>query len=183
MNKENIKEKNDKLNSKSMNAKKSKLKKIINIIEYTIIFLIILVNAILIIKSVKNPEKTPDLFGKKAFIIVSGSMIPTIDIGDVALIQDASTANVGDIIAFRKDTTVIVHRVINQMDVNGNVMYQTKGDNNNVPDLELVSTLNMEGVYFNKIPWIGNVLMFLYNNLTYVVVVVILVIIVKYFFD
>ena len=69
MNKENIKEKNDKLNSKSMNAKKSKFKKIINIIEYTIIFLIILVNAILIIKSVKNPEKTPDLFGKKAFII------------------------------------------------------------------------------------------------------------------
>lgn len=183
MDKEKLNEKKDKLKFKSAKTEKSKIKKVINIIEYTIIFLIILANAILIIKSVNNPNKTPDLFGKKAFIIVSGSMIPTIQVGDVVLIQNSTTANEGEIIAFRKDTTVIVHRVIKKMNGNGNVMYQTKGDNNNIPDLELVSTQNMEGVYFNKIPWIGNVLMFLYNNLTYVVVVVILVIIVKYFFD
>lgn len=183
MDKENVKEKNDKSNSKNIKTRKSKLKKVINIIEYTIIFLIILVNAILILKSVNNPNKTPDLFGKKAFIIVSGSMIPTIEIGDVVIIEDVNKANVGDIIAFRRESTVIVHRVINEMNVHGETMYQTQGDNNNIADLELVDTENIEGVYINKIPWLGNILMFLYNNLAFVVVVIILILIVKYFFD
>lgn len=175
--------KNDNVNSMPENTKKTKLKKIINIIEYTIILLIISVNAILVIKSVKNPNKTPDLFGKKAFIIVSGSMIPTIQIGDVVVIQDSNSANTGEIIAFRRDTNVIVHRVIKEMNVNGKTMYQTQGDNNNTADLELVDMQNIEGVYITKIPWIGNVLMFVYNNLAFVVVVIVLILIVKYFFD
>ena len=177
------KDKNDNINSMPKNIKKTKLRKIINIIEYTIILLIIFVNAILVIKSVKNPNKTPDLFGKKAFIIVSGSMIPTIQIGDVVVIQDSNKASTGEIIAFRRDTNVIVHRVIKEMDVNGKTMYQTQGDNNNTADLELVDMQNIEGVYITKIPWIGNVLMFLYNNLAFVVVVIVLILIVKYFFD
>jgi len=181
--KNNIKEKSDKLNSSVGKPSKTKFKKIINIIEYTIIFLIILVNAILIVKSVNNPNKTPDLFGKKAFIIVSGSMIPTIEIGDVVIIQDANKASVGEIIAFRRDSTVIVHRVIKEMNVNRKIMYQTQGDNNNMADLELVDMQNIEGVYTGKIPWVGNILMFLYNNLAFVVVVIILILIVKYFFD
>lgn len=163
--------------------KKTKLKKVINIIEYIVIFVIIFVNAILIIKSVNNPNKTPDLFGKKAFIIVSGSMIPTIEIGDIVVIDNTTNVKVGDIIAFRRNTNVIVHRIINEMNVNGKTMYQTQGDNNNIADLELVETKNIEGVYINKIPWIGKALMFLYNNLAIVVIIIVLLLIVRYFFD
>lgn len=163
--------------------KKTKLKKAINIIEYLVIFIIIFVNALFIVKSIKNPNKTPDLQGKKAFIIVSGSMIPTINIGDVVIIHDTNQIQVNDIIAFRKDSMVIVHRVIKEMNVSGQVMYQTKGDNNNIADLELVDISTVEGVYSFKIPFIGKILLFLYENLAIIVVTIMLILIIKYFFE
>lgn len=166
--------KNDKVNNK-------KFKKIKNIIEYILIFMVIFVNAALIMKSAKNPDKTPDLFGKKAFVIVSGSMIPEIQIGDVVIINDTTNVKINDIIAFRKGSTVVVHRVVDEMVIGGEVMYQTKGDNNNMPDVELVKISNIEGVYSAKIPFIGKALMFLYNNLTIVIIVIVVILILKNF--
>ncbi len=163
--------------------KKSILKKVISIIEYIIIFIVILANAIMIFKSVRNPNKTPSLFGKKAFVIVSGSMIPEIHIGDIVITNDRNYANIGDIIAFRKDTTVIVHRIVKEMNIDSEIMYQTKGDNNNVEDLDLVRRDTIEGVCIGKIPYIGSLLMWLYNNLAIVIVALILIIIIKYFFS
>lgn len=173
----------EKHKQKSDNKKKTNVKKIINIIEYIVIFIIIFVNALFIVKSIKNPNKTPDLQGKKAFIIVSGSMIPTINIGDVVIIQDTDKIQVNDIIAFRKESIVIVHRVIKEMNVNGKVMYQTKGDNNNIADLELVDINTVEGVYKFKVPFIGKILLFLYDNLAIIVVTIMLILIIKYFFE
>ena len=140
-------------------------------------------NVVLIFESVSNPNKTPSIFGKKAFVIVSGSMIPEIQIGDIVIIKDDNNVKIGDIIAFRRDSTVIVHRIINELNVNGDVMYQTKGDNNNIADTELVGINTIEGKYISKIPIIGKALMFLYNNLSIVIVVLIIVLIVKYFFS
>ena len=152
---------------------KKRLKKIINITEYIIVFLVILFNAILIFKSVYNPNKTPSLFRKKAFIIISGSMIPEINIGDIVLVNETDNAEQGNIIAFRRDSTVIVHRIVKEMNINGETMFQTKGDNNNIEDKELVRKSTIEGVYFGKIPFIGKVLMWLYNHLTIVIIVLV----------
>ena len=133
---ENDKNKIDTEN-KSKNTKSNKkktIKKVMNIIEYIVIFLVISVNAILIFKSMTNPGKSPSIFGKKAFVIISGSMIPHIQIGDVVLVSETNNVAVGDVIAFRRDSSVIVHRIVKEMNINGEVMYQTKGDNNNVED-------------------------------------------------
>ena len=61
------------MRKESVKKGKSKAGKIISIIEYVVIFLIIFLNIILVYKTIHNPNKTPDLFGKKAFIIISGS--------------------------------------------------------------------------------------------------------------
>ena len=117
-----------------------------------------------------NPNKTPNLFGKKAFIIISGSMIPEIQIGDVVIVNDT------------RDSTVIVHRIVKEMNINGEVMYQTKGDNNNVEDKELAPKSTVEGVMIGKIPAIGKVLMWLYNHLSIVIVVLIAILILRFIF-
>lgn len=179
--KENMKENTNKIKSGNKNEKKSKFKRIMNIIEYIVIFLVIFVNTMLIIKSTNDPNKTPDLFGKKAFIIVSGSMIPTIQIGDIVFVDANEQVETGNIIAFRRNTSVIVHRVIKSIDLEGNAMFQTKGDNNNAADLELVTTDKVEGVYQFKIPYIGKLLMFLYNNLAIVIVIVVVILLIKNF--
>lgn len=136
----------------------------------------------MVFESINNPNKTPSLFGRKAFVIISGSMIPEIQIGDVVLIKDTDYFKIGDIIAFRRDSSVIVHRIAREMEVNGKLMYQTKGDNNNVADSELVDISTIEGVYYGKIPFIGKILMWLYNNLSMVIVVIIIILIIKYYF-
>lgn len=172
----------DKVENKSdvKNNRKKLIKKVVNIIEYTIIFTVILVNAILIFESVHHPNKTPSIFGKKAFVIVSGSMIPEIQIGDVVLINSTDDVKINDVIAFRRDSSVIVHRIIKEMNVKGTVMYQTKGDNNNVADSELVSKSDIEGIMFGKIPFVGRIIMWLYNNLPIVFIFVIGGIIIRY---
>ena len=108
-------------------------------------------------------------------------MIPKIQIGDVVIINETNDVKVDDIIAFRRDSTVIVHRIIKQMEVNGKIMFQTKGDNNNVADSELVEIETLEGKYVGKIPYIGKFLMLLYNNLTLVIVAAIFILIIKYY--
>ncbi|MBR1654162.1 MAG: signal peptidase I [Clostridia bacterium] len=177
----NNEEKVNNNNKKENSVTKKKYKKVKNIIEYIIIFLVIFVNAFLIFQSVRNPSKTPSVAGKKAFVIISGSMIPKIQIGDVVIINETNDVKVDDIIAFRRDSTVIVHRIIKQMEVNGKIMFQTKGDNNNVADSELVEIETLEGKYVGKIPYIGKFLMLLYNNLTLVIVAAIFILIIKYY--
>lgn len=172
---------NSQKNNEKNVEKKSTIKIVKNIIEYIIIFVIILVNAILVIKSINNPNKTPDIFGKKAFVIISGSMIPKIQVGDIVIVNNTNNAKINDIIAFKRGSTVIVHRIIKEMDVSGKLMYQTKGDNNNIPDTELVDISEIEGVYIGKIPFIGKILMFMYNNLSIIVVLIVVILIIKYF--
>ena len=171
---------NKEINEKKQDKKKTS-RKVKNIIEYIIIFLVILVNAVMIYKSTNNPNKTPSLFGKKAFVIISGSMIPEIQIGDIVLIKDTTDVKVGDVIAFRMDSSVIVHRIIKEMTVNDNIMYQTKGDNNNAPDIDLVDVPSIEGLCIGKVPFIGNILIWLYHNLAIVVVIIVLILIIKYY--
>lgn len=163
------------------NSPKSTFKKIINIIEYSIIFIVVFCNGFLIGRAFKNPNKTPDLFGEKAYIIVSGSMIPTIQIGDVVLVHSTEDANIGDVIAFKRQSKIIVHRVVDEKKINGKTMYQTKGDNNNIADLELVDKHDIEGVQNGKIPYIGNIIIFLYEHLAIVVVVLVLIMLIRLF--
>ena len=59
------------------------------------------------------------------------------------------------------------------------VMYQTKGDNNNICDAELVDISDIEGIYAGKVPYIGNILIMLYNNLAIVVVIVVVILIIR----
>jgi signal peptidase len=164
------------LNKKS-NAKKSNKKHIIKIIQYIIVFMMIIACGLFIYKNAGNPEKTPSVFGRKAFIIVSGSMIPEINVGDVVITNSNENIEVGKIIAYKRDSTIIVHRVVGMIKVNDGIMYQTKGDKNNVEDKELVSKDQVEGIVVMKIPYIGRVLMWLYNHLAWIIVMLITLII------
>lgn len=168
------------MRKESVKKGKSKAGKIISIIEYVVIFLIIFVNIILVYKTIHNPNKTPDLFGKKAFIIISGSMIPTINIGDIVLINNSTDVHKDNIIAFREDGVVIVHRIIDEVVSNEGIVYQTKGDNNNAADINLVEVSNIEGVYKGKIPYVGKVVLYLYNNLWIVAILIIVFILFRY---
>ena len=129
-----------------------------------IIFLpILIINLILIIKSYINPNVAPNVFGYKPFIVLSGSMEPTIMTGDIAIIKscEIDELKVGDIVAFKSGTSVITHRIVEIKEKDGQKEFITKGDNNNTEDRYPVEASKIEGIYINRIAKLGNVAMFL----------------------
>jgi len=107
------------------------LKKIIEIVLniLIIITIILVIYALIQIKVLKKDYI--NLFNFTAFEVITGSMSPTIEIGDMVVVEiDKSQINVGDIIVFKEQNSIITHRVTEIKDKN----IITKGDANNAKD-------------------------------------------------
>ena len=95
--------------------------RIISAILYMILIPIIIFNFTLIIKSFIDPNEIPDFFGYKSFVIVSGSMEPTIMTGDAILVKEVSEDEIktNDIISFSQEGTIVTHRITEMIEENG----------------------------------------------------------------
>ncbi|BEP18297.1 hypothetical protein PYJP_16490 [Pyrofollis japonicus] len=89
-------------------------------------------------------------------IILSGSMKPSIDVGDIVVVKPVSRINIGSIVAYKASNRIVVHRVIN-ISIDKLI---TKGDANNAPDPP-ISRSQVLGVVNVKIPLIGKPLIVL----------------------
>ena len=88
----------------------------------------------------------------------STSMEPNISKGDAVIIKKIdgkSPVNKGQIIAYKKDNVIIIHRVVNLKKVNNKTVYITKGDANNANDSSTVSRKSIIGVVNAKVPIIA----------------------------
>ena len=96
------------------------------------------------------------LFGIQTFHVVSGSMVPTIPIGSMIVVNtNDRSPEVGVIITYLVGTeTTIVHRVIGK--VNG--CYILKGDHNPLADPSPVEPEQVTGTCMFHIPVIGSLL-------------------------
>ena len=118
-----------------------KIFKIISIIIKTIIG-IALAAFILVVCMQRFSDNKLSLFNFRLFSVVSQSMVPAYDIGDVLVAkeQDPSTIKEGDIVSYLGTTgsfanKVVTHRVVNvEKREDGKYYYRTKGDANLVED-------------------------------------------------
>ena len=162
-----------------MKEVKENVKYIIIKILYIIIIPIVIYDMILIAQSIINPYRTPSFFGIKTFNIVSGSMKPVIDINDIVIVKevvDESELKPGNIISFRLNNEIITHRILKIEKENDRNIYITKGDNNEVEDVEKLEFGQIEGKQIGIIPKIGMVLNFLKNKIVFAVILVILIV-------
>ena len=95
-------------------------------------------------------------------VILTGSMEPGINPGDVTLIerftkeQQVYALKEGDVIEFQRDDIVIVHRIQEVLtDEAGNISFCTKGDNNPEADVRIVKASEVRGMYKGVVPWVG----------------------------
>jgi len=97
------------------------------------------------------------LLGIRPTTVISGSMSPTMDVGDMAIVRDVSPDSItpGSIIQFWQNGEMIVHRVVNVSGSGQNRQFVTKGDANAEPDLALVSSSDVKGEVVMNIPKIG----------------------------
>lgn len=129
--------------------------------------------------NVKSGNYNSPLFN--GYVIVSQSMVPTININDAILVkrENNDQYDVGDVISFYsteydKDGIVVTHRIVNKNTIRTNdSTYTTKGDNNPVPDRRGVSTSNIYGKVFLVIPKLGYIQSFLSNPLHFALCILI----------
>ena len=90
------------------------------------------------------------LFSYQPIAILSNSMNPTFQRGDIVIYKKEDKIVPGDIIVFQYQNQIIVHRVIYI-----NEYYITKGDANNTVDYIKVQKEDIKGVYQFSIQYLG----------------------------
>lgn len=97
------------------------------------------------------------LLGFYPSIISSGSMRPTMEVGDIAIVVsvDPAKIQVGDVIQFWNAEEMILHRVIDIREEGDNRFFQTKGDDNPEPDIDPVLSSQIRGRLIATLPKLG----------------------------
>ena len=149
-----------------MKEKNGLLQKIVGAvgIALCVVFVpLLLINVTLIVKSYTSPDKVPDFLGYKPFIVLSGSMEPSIMTGDMVFVKetDPDSLKVGDVIAYKSGSAVVTHRIVEVKSENGETRYVTQGDANNAADQGLVKPADVEGIYQRRVAGAGNLAMFM----------------------
>lgn len=158
-------------NFKSNNSFLSKLKYLLCFVAKSLMYVIgllfvfiVLLFLIYFVDTIHNKKsnngKSP-LFA--AFIIVSPSMVPNINVNDAVVIFRINPKNLkkGDIITFSSSDPnysglTVTHRIIGkELTDSGRYVFRTKGDNNNAEDPALVDESKVFGKVFFRIPKLG----------------------------
>lgn len=102
-------------------------------------------------------------FGNQALIVRSGSMTPTIGVGDIVAVRSTGDYQKGDVIAFRSEknsNTIITHRITGVETGPDGTFYKTKGDANEEEDNWSVARENVLGESFITVPGAGKIMAF-----------------------
>ena len=101
--------------------------------------------------------------------VVSGSMEPTIKVGDLIFIDlDNNDYTIGDIVTYRDEyNSFVTHRIMYIEDDS----YILKGDANNAID-KPISASQIVGKYVSKIDHVGNIIKSLRNPFTLIIILI-----------
>ena len=120
----------------------------------------------------------PRLLGSNLLVVQSQSMEPAVPMGAVAVTRMVPASNVvqGDVITFRANAgfgngDLITHRVIGVDDRGGEVLFETKGDASEQPDIDLVPGSDLLGKVWFAMPLVGFALAFIRTPLGFAIIV------------
>lgn len=137
---------------------KRTLKVLGNLVSVTLL-IVTLSLALFGIKS-KLDGGTPNFAGYKAYVVLTGSMVPVFDPGSIVVVKNFSSQQVskGDIITFKEpgdSTRIVTHRVAEIKKDNGGLSFITKGDANDGPDKDPIPAGNLIGKVTYSMPYVG----------------------------
>jgi signal peptidase len=138
---------------------------------------------VLAIAQKRSPDGIPLVAGHEVLTVLSGSMTPVIDTGDVVVDRPLTAAqanhlHVGQIVTyelpgryFNGQPMLITHRIVGVFTIRNKAtgqvehLYVTKGDANNVVDPRSVAPGQIVGLYEWRIPYGGYVSAFIHRPL------------------
>lgn len=126
---------------------------------FSLLFILLFIYFGDLLLNVKSGNYKNPIFN--GYVIVSQSMVPTININDAIVIKRNKNYNIGDIISFfsteyEREGMVVTHRIVDKdSDYNKQLLYTTKGDNNTIPDSQGVYSDSIYGKVMFIIPKLG----------------------------
>lgn len=139
---------------------------------------ILIINITLIVRSFADPDAVPSVGGVFPLIVLTDSMYPAIQSGDLIICRTEEPENIreGDVIAFfdpaGNGTSIVTHSVAEVRRENGQLSWITRGIANNADDAVPVPAKKLVGVYSRRIPGLGNAVMFVQSTAGLIVCVV-----------
>lgn len=130
-----------------------------------------------------NASPTKSVFGYRYYTVLTGSMSPTYNVGDIIFVQIKApeSINEGDVITFnpsRDSDAYLTHRVVEKIENyegSGVTCFRTKGDANDSEDSFLIEGERVIGTVNFGIPYLGYVIRFIQLKWYFVVPIVIMI--------
>ena len=147
-----------------------------NIVFYMVIVFLIFICVVMLTSKIKGEQ--PTIFGYKFFSVLTGSMSPTIDPGDLIIVKEIKSENikVEDIITFGSSTNnITTHRVKEIVNEDG-IKFITKGDGNNATDPVPISEKLLVGKVVYWVPKAGSAIVGIKDNMIVVIGIVSIII-------
>jgi len=131
------------------------LRKIFKFIIYVIICSLLVANGYMLTARLVLKNDLPKVLGFAQLIILSGSMQPAINVGDMIIIREQNSYRVNDIVTYRWKQSIVTHRIVELNDS----QVVLKGDANNATDGSIpVSAI--EGKVVMRIPKAGDIVLY-----------------------
>ncbi|SFJ80597.1 signal peptidase I [Cellulomonas sp. KH9] len=109
----------------------------------------------------------PRLLGGAALTVLTGSMVPTYQPGDVVVVRGvedaAAEVEVGDVVTFQPvsdDPALVTHRVVGKSLTSDGTAFVTRGDANTADDDPLLPE-QIKGIAVYHVPFVGHVSLWL----------------------
>jgi len=102
----------------------------------------------------------PRIAGATPYVVLTGSMRPTMPPGTMVVVKPvpAEELGVGRVITYQLKSgkpTVVTHRIVSMGYVRGEPIFRTQGDANNAPDEKWVRLVQVKGVEWYAVPYLG----------------------------
>lgn len=152
---------------KQSSSLKHKAGTIVGIVLCVLLLPVLIINITLIIHSFTNPDEVPNVGGVFPLIVLTDSMYPEIQGGDLIICHTVAPeeVQVGDTIAFfdpvGNGTSVVSHSVVKVVEGKDGISWVTRGIANNANDAMPVPADKLVGMYQTRLPGLGNVVMFM----------------------
>lgn len=130
---------------------RSKPLRILSALITAALALLLAANVYVIAARAVTGEPQPTVFGFSAAVVVTGSMSPAIEPGDLVVCRRSTDYAVGDVITFHSGASLVTHRIVGSTPDS----YITQGDANNVADADPVPNGAIVGRVVFTVPKLG----------------------------
>lgn len=126
----------------------------------------------------KDSSHVANLAGFTPLSVVTDSMAPTFQAGDLIIIRSCDPASLkeGDIVTFHtiinNEFALNTHRIAEIQGQADARSYVTKGDNNDIADIHMITDGDIVGKYVARLPHFGRVVEFLSSSTRFLLVIV-----------